>query len=147
VRRPCLSDRQGLRGPGTEEDPSTSLDVTRAEAHLHEARQRLEHARSSRLTQLQALDEIEQTADDHLLCEDLAALRANLNEQRRRARHLTRPGGTRPRAELVSCRGAAFLEPPAAATRLSPSGGALHGVGRPSVPHGSSSTGRRRLLS
>ncbi|MFH9002212.1 TraR/DksA C4-type zinc finger protein [Streptomyces afghaniensis] len=44
-----------------------SLDVTRAEPRLHDARQRLEHARTSRLAQLQALDETGPSADDDQL--------------------------------------------------------------------------------
>ncbi|MFI1562879.1 TraR/DksA family transcriptional regulator [Streptomyces sp. NPDC020490] len=57
-----------------------SLDVTRAEPHLHEARQRLEHARSSRLAQLQALNETGQTPDDHLLSEQRSAMQRALKE-------------------------------------------------------------------
>ncbi|WP_030894025.1 MULTISPECIES: TraR/DksA family transcriptional regulator [unclassified Streptomyces] len=57
-----------------------SLDVTRAEPHLHEARQRLEHARSSRLAQLQALHETGQTSDDHLMSEQKAATERALKE-------------------------------------------------------------------
>ncbi|WP_435222025.1 TraR/DksA C4-type zinc finger protein [Streptomyces sp. Tue6028] len=57
-----------------------SLDVTRAEPHLHEARQRLEHARNSRLAQLQALDVTGQTSDDYLLSEQKAAMKRALKE-------------------------------------------------------------------
>ncbi|MEU1199973.1 TraR/DksA C4-type zinc finger protein [Streptomyces sp. NPDC005813] len=57
-----------------------SLDVTRAEPHLHEARQRLEHARDSRLAQLQALDGTGQTSDDYLLSEQKAAMQRALKE-------------------------------------------------------------------
>lgn len=57
-----------------------SLDVTRAEFHLHEARQRLEHARTSRLAQLRALGETGQSADDHLLSEQRSAMRRVLKE-------------------------------------------------------------------
>ncbi|MGY6021875.1 TraR/DksA family transcriptional regulator [Streptomyces spinosirectus] len=57
-----------------------SLDVTRAELHLLEARQRLEHARASRLAQLQALGETAQSADDHLLSEQRTAMRRVLKE-------------------------------------------------------------------
>ncbi|MFI6655348.1 TraR/DksA family transcriptional regulator [Streptomyces sp. NPDC050523] len=57
-----------------------SLDVTRAEHHLHEARQRLEHARTSRLAQLQALGETAQSADDHLLSEQRTAMGRVLKE-------------------------------------------------------------------
>jgi RNA polymerase-binding transcription factor DksA len=45
----------------------------------HEARQRLEHARSTRLTQLQALDEAERTADP-LISAQKAALEQVLKE-------------------------------------------------------------------
>ncbi|UXY17859.1 TraR/DksA C4-type zinc finger protein [Streptomyces cynarae] len=57
-----------------------SLDVTRADPHLDEARQRLEHARTSRLAQLQALDEVGQTADDCPLSEQRAAMERVLKE-------------------------------------------------------------------
>jgi DnaK suppressor protein len=57
-----------------------SLDVTRAEPRLHEARQRLEHARTSRLAQLQALGERGQSADDHLLSEQKTAMQRVLKE-------------------------------------------------------------------
>ncbi|MEV5440531.1 TraR/DksA C4-type zinc finger protein [Streptomyces sp. NPDC052682] len=56
-----------------------SLDVTRAEHPAHEARQRLEHARASRLAQLQALDESGQ-GDAHLLSEQRTAMRRVLKE-------------------------------------------------------------------
>ncbi|MBC7270395.1 MAG: TraR/DksA C4-type zinc finger protein [Streptomyces sp.] len=57
-----------------------SLDATRAEPHPHEARQRLEHARRSRLAQLEALKETGQTADDHLLSEQRSAMERALKE-------------------------------------------------------------------
>ncbi|WP_298553142.1 TraR/DksA C4-type zinc finger protein [Streptomyces luteogriseus] len=57
-----------------------SLDVTRAEPHPHEARQRLEHARTSRLAQLRALDETERSADDHLLSAQKTAMERVLKE-------------------------------------------------------------------
>jgi RNA polymerase-binding transcription factor DksA len=57
-----------------------SLDITRAETHPHVARQRLEHARSSRLAQLQALEETGQSPDDHLLSEQKAATERTLKE-------------------------------------------------------------------
>ena len=57
-----------------------SLDTTRAEHHPHEARQRLEHARSSRLAQLQALKETTQTSDDYLLSEQKTAMERTLKE-------------------------------------------------------------------
>ncbi|MBQ1093658.1 TraR/DksA C4-type zinc finger protein [Streptomyces sp. B93] len=57
-----------------------SLDTTRAEPHPHEARQRLEHARRSRLAQLEALKETGQTADDHLLSEQRTAMERALKE-------------------------------------------------------------------
>ncbi|MFF9622790.1 TraR/DksA C4-type zinc finger protein [Streptomyces griseosporeus] len=57
-----------------------SLDVSRAEPHPDEARQRLEHARSSRLAQLDALRETGQSADDHLLSEQRTAMERVLKE-------------------------------------------------------------------
>ncbi|GAA2244915.1 MULTISPECIES: TraR/DksA C4-type zinc finger protein [Streptomyces] len=57
-----------------------SLDVTRAEPHLHEARRRLEHARASRLAQLRALDETGHSPDDHLLAAQRAAMERALKE-------------------------------------------------------------------
>ncbi|GAA2422373.1 TraR/DksA C4-type zinc finger protein [Streptomyces coeruleofuscus] len=72
-----------------------SLDVTRAEPHLHEAHlhdsrlhearlheasQRLEHARTSRLAQLQALDESGPSTDDHLSAVQKAAMERVLKE-------------------------------------------------------------------
>ncbi|MFH8798261.1 TraR/DksA C4-type zinc finger protein [Streptomyces sp. NPDC017936] len=57
-----------------------SLDVPRAEPHPHEARQRLEHARTSRLTQLRALAATGRTTDDHLLTEQKSAMERALKE-------------------------------------------------------------------
>ncbi|MGW0476411.1 TraR/DksA C4-type zinc finger protein [Streptomyces coeruleorubidus] len=62
-----------------------SLDVTRAEPHLHaarlhEARQRLEHARTSRLAQLQALDESGPSTDDHLSAVQKTAMERVIKE-------------------------------------------------------------------
>lgn len=57
-----------------------SLDVTRAEPPLHEARQRLEHARVSRLAQLHALSETGHSADDPLLSAQLTAMKRVLKE-------------------------------------------------------------------
>ncbi|KOX02310.1 molecular chaperone DnaK [Streptomyces sp. NRRL B-1140] len=57
-----------------------SLDVTRAETHAHEARRRLEHARTSRLAQLRALDESERGPEDHLLSAQRTAMRRVLAE-------------------------------------------------------------------
>ncbi|MGW0291826.1 TraR/DksA family transcriptional regulator [Streptomyces tuirus] len=57
-----------------------SLDVTRAEPHSDEARRRLEHARTSRLAQLRALDETERSTDDHLLSAQKAAMERVLKE-------------------------------------------------------------------
>ncbi|GAB2756711.1 TraR/DksA C4-type zinc finger protein [Streptomyces bullii] len=57
-----------------------SLDATRAAPHLHEARQRLEHARTSRLAQLQALNETGHGSDDHLLSMQKAAMERVLKE-------------------------------------------------------------------
>ncbi|MFF5481006.1 TraR/DksA family transcriptional regulator [Streptomyces sp. NPDC012935] len=61
-----------------------SLDAPRTEPRpervtAHEARQRLEHARSTRLTQLQALDEAERTLDP-LVSAQKAALERVLKE-------------------------------------------------------------------
>ncbi|MGK5695432.1 TraR/DksA C4-type zinc finger protein [Streptomyces sp. URMC 128] len=57
-----------------------SLDVTRAEPRLHDARQRLEHARTSRLAQLRALDETGPSADDPLPAVQKAAMERVLQE-------------------------------------------------------------------
>ncbi|WP_030745745.1 TraR/DksA C4-type zinc finger protein [Streptomyces sp. NRRL S-31] len=59
-----------------------SLDVTRAGAglHPHEARRRLEHAHTSRLAQLKALDETGRSTDDPLLAEQKTAVRQILEE-------------------------------------------------------------------
>lgn len=57
-----------------------SLDVTRAEPHPHEARRRLEHARTSRLAQLRALDETGHGPDDHLLSAQRTAMERALEE-------------------------------------------------------------------
>jgi RNA polymerase-binding transcription factor DksA len=46
----------------------------------HEARQRLQHARSSRMAQLQALDETGQSADDPLMSAQAEAIRRVLKE-------------------------------------------------------------------
>ncbi|MDQ8705614.1 TraR/DksA C4-type zinc finger protein [Streptomyces sp. LHD-70] len=46
----------------------------------HDVRQRLEHARSSRLTQLQALQETGQSADDHLAATQKSAIEGVLKE-------------------------------------------------------------------
>ncbi|QNS08763.1 TraR/DksA family transcriptional regulator [Streptomyces xanthii] len=52
----------------------------RAAAHPDEARRRLEHARASRLTQLDALDARGQSAEDHLLVAQRTAMREVLGE-------------------------------------------------------------------
>ncbi|MFD5482510.1 TraR/DksA family transcriptional regulator [Streptomyces hawaiiensis] len=57
-----------------------SPDVTRTEPHRHEARRRLEHARTSRLAQLRALDETERSSDDHLLSAQKTAMERVLEE-------------------------------------------------------------------
>ncbi|WP_181794830.1 TraR/DksA C4-type zinc finger protein [Streptomyces sp. WELS2] len=57
-----------------------SLDATRAGLHAHEVRRRLEHARSSRLAQVQALDESGRSTDDPLLSEQKAAMKQTLEE-------------------------------------------------------------------
>jgi RNA polymerase-binding transcription factor DksA len=61
-----------------------SLDASRTEPRperltAHEARQRLEHARNTRVTQLQALDESGQ-ADDQLMSAQKAAIERVLKE-------------------------------------------------------------------
>ena len=57
-----------------------STHVSRTHPHLDEARQRLEKPRSSRLAQLQALDETGRTTDDHLLSAQRTAMRGVLRE-------------------------------------------------------------------
>ncbi|PZT70709.1 molecular chaperone DnaK [Streptomyces sp. SW4] len=62
-----------------------SLDASHTEPRperltAHEARQRLEHARSTRLTQLRALHESAQSADDQLLSAQQAAIERVLKE-------------------------------------------------------------------
>ncbi|MGW2713916.1 TraR/DksA C4-type zinc finger protein [Streptomyces sp. NPDC004457] len=57
-----------------------SLDVTRAEPHRDEARRHLEHARVSRLAQLQALEETVHTTDAYLLTEQKSAMKRVLRE-------------------------------------------------------------------
>ena len=57
-----------------------SLDVPRAEPQLHEARQRLEHARVSRLAQLHALSETGHGSDDPLLSAQQTAMKRVLKE-------------------------------------------------------------------
>ncbi|MEU3839480.1 TraR/DksA C4-type zinc finger protein [Streptomyces sp. NPDC028635] len=58
-----------------------TLDATRAEPHLHEARRRLERARTSRLAQLHALDETGRSSrDDHLLSAQRTAMEGVLKE-------------------------------------------------------------------
>ncbi|MFD5133417.1 TraR/DksA family transcriptional regulator [Streptomyces olindensis] len=46
----------------------------------HDVRRRLEHARSTRLTQLHALDETGQSVDDHLMSMQRAAIERILKE-------------------------------------------------------------------
>lgn len=57
-----------------------SLDVTRAAPHPDEVRQRLEHARTARLAQLQALNETEHSSDEHLVSAQKAAMERVLEE-------------------------------------------------------------------
>ncbi|MFH8369646.1 TraR/DksA family transcriptional regulator [Streptomyces sp. NPDC018031] len=62
-----------------------TLDASRTEPRparptAHEARQRLEHARNTRLTQLQALGTTGQTADDHLMSAQRDAIKRVLVE-------------------------------------------------------------------
>ncbi|WP_217142075.1 TraR/DksA C4-type zinc finger protein [Streptomyces sp. AC627_RSS907] len=62
-----------------------SLDASRIESRperlpAHEARQRLEHARNTRLTQLQALDESAHAEDDHLVSAQKSAIQRVLKE-------------------------------------------------------------------
>ncbi len=59
---------------------SPSPDTPRAEAQLLEARRRLDHARGSRLAQLQALTEMDRSAADRLPAEQMAAMRQSLKE-------------------------------------------------------------------
>lgn len=56
------------------------LDVTRAEPHLSEARERLEQTRVARLAQLHALSEKGQGTEDHLLSEQKTAMEQALKE-------------------------------------------------------------------
>ncbi|WP_030173709.1 TraR/DksA C4-type zinc finger protein [Streptomyces sp. NRRL S-813] len=62
-----------------------SLDAARTQSRpprptAHEARQRLEHARGTRLVQLQALTATGQTADDHLMSAQREAIERVLKE-------------------------------------------------------------------
>ncbi|MFD4584831.1 TraR/DksA family transcriptional regulator [Streptomyces sp. NPDC058423] len=61
-----------LDTPRTEPQPERLTD--------HEARQRLEHARNTRLTQLRAIGETAQTHEDHLMSSQKDALRRALTE-------------------------------------------------------------------
>ncbi|MFC5218780.1 TraR/DksA family transcriptional regulator [Streptomyces coerulescens] len=63
---------------GPSETPRTDPRPGRLTAH--EARQRLEHARNSRLAQLQALSQSGQSADDHLASAQAEAIQRVLNE-------------------------------------------------------------------
>ncbi|SDM52974.1 TraR/DksA family transcriptional regulator [Streptomyces wuyuanensis] len=61
------------------------LDTPRTEPQperltAHEARQRLEHARNTRLTQLQAIGDTAHTPDDHLMSSQKDAIRRALTE-------------------------------------------------------------------
>lgn len=65
--------------------PRVPLDTSRtasgsARLSPDEARRRLEHARTTRLTQLEALDETGQTADDHLMSAQRTAIQGVLAE-------------------------------------------------------------------
>ncbi|MFF9219574.1 TraR/DksA family transcriptional regulator [Streptomyces viridosporus] len=62
-----------------------SLDLPRTELRpdhpaADEIRQRLEHARSTRLAQLKALDETGQSAEDHLMSNQREAIQRALKE-------------------------------------------------------------------
>ncbi|MGX1128107.1 DnaK suppressor protein [Streptomyces glaucescens] len=62
-----------------------TLDTSQTEPRpgrltAHEARQRLQHARSSRMAQLQALEETGQSAADHLMSAQAEAIRRVLKE-------------------------------------------------------------------
>ncbi|GGY94823.1 TraR/DksA family transcriptional regulator [Streptomyces poonensis] len=62
-----------------------SLDTSRTGSRpgrvtAHDARQRLEHARNSRMAQLQALDATGQSAEDHLMSAQADAIRRVLEE-------------------------------------------------------------------
>ncbi|AJE44052.1 MULTISPECIES: TraR/DksA family transcriptional regulator [Streptomyces] len=61
------------------------LDTPRTEPRperltAHEARQRLEHARNARLTQMQAIGETGQSADDHIMSSQKEAIERVLKE-------------------------------------------------------------------
>jgi DnaK suppressor protein len=67
------------------EDLFVSLDLPRTEARTDnpasdEIRRRLEHARSTRLAQLKALDESGQSADDHLMSNQKESIKRVLTE-------------------------------------------------------------------
>ncbi|MFG1665883.1 TraR/DksA family transcriptional regulator [Streptomyces sp. Y7] len=64
--------------PSPSQTPRT--DRRPGQPTAHEARQRLEHARNSRLAQLEALGETGQSADDHLLSAQAEAIRRVLKE-------------------------------------------------------------------
>ncbi|THC55051.1 hypothetical protein E7X58_01640 [Streptomyces sp. A1499] len=75
------SPRPAARG----KDPPVTLDTSRTGSRsagltAHDARQRLEHARSSRLAQLRALDETGQSAEDHLMSAQAEAIGRVLKE-------------------------------------------------------------------
>ncbi|CAM5357716.1 RNA polymerase-binding transcription factor DksA [Streptomyces alboniger] len=90
--------RAAVAAPGSPERfPAVTLDITRTHspAHpgsasptgprsgrltAHDARQRLEHARSSRAAQLRALDESGQSAADQLMSEQVEAIGRVLKE-------------------------------------------------------------------
>ncbi|MFJ5778903.1 TraR/DksA family transcriptional regulator [Streptomyces sp. NPDC093094] len=57
-----------------------SLPSTQADPHRDDVRQRLEHARTSRLAQLEALRETGPSVDAHLLSEQKAAAQRVLKE-------------------------------------------------------------------
>ncbi|CAL9649723.1 RNA polymerase-binding transcription factor DksA [Streptomyces sp. enrichment culture] len=70
---------RSLRGPFVSLDlPRTDLRPDHPAAD--EIRQRLEHARSTRLAQLKALDETGQSPDDHLMSNQKDAIRRALKE-------------------------------------------------------------------
>jgi DnaK suppressor protein len=65
-------------------DLNVSLDDSRISPRPqlsdHEARRRLEHARTSRMAQLRAMDEPGQSADDHLMSTQADAIQKVLKE-------------------------------------------------------------------
>ncbi|MEV8550620.1 TraR/DksA family transcriptional regulator [Streptomyces glaucescens] len=72
-------DASRTRGPETE-TPGSRTEPRPGRLTAHEARQRLEHARSTRLAQLKALEETGQSVHDHLMSAQTEAIRRVLKE-------------------------------------------------------------------